>query len=281
MVSYVDIIFLVSSFLVIHVASAVSSEFQEMLNLVNAERASKGAPAVCLNAKLNQVAQRYAQVLDAAGAMEHEGVDGTDLPTRLQAAGFPYSSAGEVLAKCSKPQDAVRGWINSPSHHSAMIDPKYQLAGIGQSGLKWVMYYAASGEEKCSSELPATSPSPSAKAYHSTDSPASDVDAHTQTQSLPLQSILSAPIAVGQPSSSNPPATPTSSPSGSPSPADSAASQEEIFLDLSSQSSLDTLKSIIIGIFPGLAESSEQLDQLNQALERHGIGKGGVTYMAG
>ncbi|KAI3646927.1 hypothetical protein MP228_007148 [Amoeboaphelidium protococcarum] len=247
MVSYVDIIFLVSTFLVIHVASAVSSEFQEMLNLVNAERASKGAPAVCLNAKLNQVAQRYAQVLDAAGAMDHEGVDGTDLPMRLQAAGFPYSSAGEVLAKCSKPQDAVRGWIASPSHHSAMIDPKYQVAGIGQSGQKWAMYFAASGEEKCSSDE--LDPSPS-----------------SATEPSP---------------SSNTPATEPSSSSSAPAAEDQAASQKEASLDLSSDINFDAVSSVINSILPGLTESTEKVNELCQLLARFGIGKGGTSCMSG
>ncbi|KAI3646574.1 hypothetical protein MP228_009502 [Amoeboaphelidium protococcarum] len=248
MVYYVNIICLVSSFLVIHVASAVSSEFQEILNLVNAERASKGAPAVCLNAKLNQVAQRYAQVLDAAGAMGHEGVDGTDLPMRLQAAGFPYSSAGEILAKCSKPQDAVRGWIASPSHHSAMIDPRYQLAGIGQSGQKWAMYFAASGEEKCSSDEQDPSPS-------STTEPSS--------------SLANAPTA--EPASSF----------NAPAAEDQAASQKETSLDLSNDINFDAVSSVINSILPGLTESTEKVNELCQLLARFGIGKGGTSCMSG
>ncbi|KAI3641428.1 hypothetical protein MIR68_000558 [Amoeboaphelidium protococcarum] len=246
MMSQKFLVAMVSCFLVQVSLAAVSSEIQQLLQLANAERAAKGAQPLCLNDKLNQVAQRYAQEIDASGSMSHEGADGTNLPMRLKMAGFRFTSAGENLAMGSQPQHAIYGWVKSPSHYSSMTDPRQSLAGIGHSGERWVMLYAASRDEKCSSEQ-------------------------------------SAPAAADTPAPSNPDPPPPPPPAmSSPTPSsESAPTQMEAVIDLSSFANPDALKSIITSLIPGLSDAPEKLDEIIQALERHGIGKGGVTYMAG
>ncbi|KAI3631261.1 hypothetical protein MIR68_010751 [Amoeboaphelidium protococcarum] len=266
--------------------AAVSSEIQQLLQLVNAERAAKGAQPLCFNDKLNQIAQQHAQELNAAGSLSHEGADGTDLPTRLKQAGMRLTSAGENLAKCSQPQDAIYGWTKSPSHYSAMTDPRQFLTGIGRSGDRWVMLYAAARDEKCSSgqsapaaaDPPAPSnppPPPPPPAMAPTPPPAM-VPTPPPTMAPPTPAISDTPA----PSNPNPPPPPPPMVSPTPSPV-SVPTQQEAACDLSSFANPDVLKSVIASLVPGLSVAPEKLDEIIQTLQRHGIGKGGVKYMAG
>ncbi|KAI3647496.1 hypothetical protein MP228_007717 [Amoeboaphelidium protococcarum] len=289
MISQKFLVALVSCFLVQFSLAAVSSEIQQLLQLVNAERAAKGAQPLCFNDKLNQIAQQHAQELNAAGSLSHEGADGTNLPTRLKQAGMRLTSAGENLAKCSQPQDAIYGWTKSPSHYSAMTDPRQFLTGIGRSGDRWVMLYAAARDEQCSSgqSAPAAAdppPPPPSPAMAPTPPPAmvpspppAMVPSPPPAMAPPTPAIADTPA----PSNPNPPPPPPP-PMVSPTPSPvSAPAQQEAACDLSSFANPDVLKSVIASLVPGLSVAPEKLDEIIQTLQRHGIGKGGVKYMAG
>ncbi|KAI3631260.1 hypothetical protein MIR68_010750 [Amoeboaphelidium protococcarum] len=193
--------------------SFTSADLQNLLKDVNSERAKKGAQALCMNDKLNKVAQKYAQLLDSSGTLSHTGPDSSVIGERLKAAGFVFSSASEVLAKCKKYQEAVGGWVSSPSHSVAMFDPKYQLTGVGNSNEIWVMVYATADNEKCTAGGGPPAP------LQFNQQPAQPINAKPNAQDQSSRQAASpspAPAPANVPSS--PPSPSPSSPSPSPSP---------------------------------------------------------------
>ncbi|KAI3647497.1 hypothetical protein MP228_007718 [Amoeboaphelidium protococcarum] len=208
----------IQSLLIIAIASIslisfTSADLQNLLKDVNSERAKKGAQALCMNDKLNKVAQKYAQLLDSSGTLSHTGPDGSVIGERLKAAGFVFSSASEVLAKSKKYQEAVGGWVSSPSHSVAMFDPKYQLTGVGNSNEIWVMVYATADNEKCTAGGGPPAP------LQFNQQPAQPTNAKPNAQEQPSRQVASpSPALANVPSSPSSPTPPSPSPSPSPTP---------------------------------------------------------------
>ncbi|KAI3641429.1 hypothetical protein MIR68_000559 [Amoeboaphelidium protococcarum] len=208
--------------------SFTCADLQNLLKDVNSERAKKGAQALCMNDKLNKVAQKYAQLLDSSGTLSHTGPDGSVIGERLKAADFVFSSASEVLAKSKKYQEAVGGWVSSPSHSVAMFDPKYLLTGVGNSNEIWVMVYATADNEKCTPG--GGQPEP----LQFNQQPAQPTNAMPNAQDQPSRQAASpspAPPSV-PPSPPSPSLSPTPS---SPSPNSSPPSMENQPMDAPSE----------------------------------------------
>ena len=85
--------------------------------------------------RLTQAAKDYAKVLADFNWFSHTGPDGSDLVSRTEAAGFPFTvQIGEVIAWGSDgwpPADIVQAWLDSPSHREQIMSGVYGRAGIG------------------------------------------------------------------------------------------------------------------------------------------------------
>ncbi len=105
-----------------------------MLTLVNAERTSRGIPALQTNSALVRSAQSYARTLLQLDALDHD-VDGISLSSRVAAAGYDGGAPlGEVLWASTgnlPPERTVADWMASPGHRQTILDPTYSLAGVG------------------------------------------------------------------------------------------------------------------------------------------------------
>ena len=105
-----------------------------VLALINAERASRGIPALQTNSALAGSAQSYARTLLRFEALGHS-IDGTSLSSRVAAAGYDGGPPlGEVLWGSTgylPPERAVADWMASPGHRQIILDPAYRLAGVG------------------------------------------------------------------------------------------------------------------------------------------------------
>lgn len=115
---------------------------QELLELVNKERAKVGVAPLKLDARLNRTAQMKADDMVTNNYYNHvsplTGKHGYELvfdnyPTLC-------STASENLLKTTGTKEtsygAVEddGWVSSPKHYSAMINKDYTLVGFAYSG---------------------------------------------------------------------------------------------------------------------------------------------------
>jgi len=123
-----------------------SQYLQEVLDLVNKERAEAGLAPLALDEKLNEAAKVRAQ--EITSNFSHTRPDGTDPFTVLQEYGCSYMSAGEnIAAGQSTPAEVVESWMNSEGHRANILSPDFTKLGVGycqvNSGYKyyWVQLF--------------------------------------------------------------------------------------------------------------------------------------------
>ncbi|MFF1469291.1 CAP domain-containing protein [Streptomyces mirabilis] len=112
------------------------SSANEILSLVNDERAKAGCPALKENGKLTQAAQTHANDMAAHHLTGHTGSDGSNEETRLERVGYNWRSWGENVSgpgyHSSKAH--VDGWLGSAAHKRTMLNCSFTETGVGTSG---------------------------------------------------------------------------------------------------------------------------------------------------
>ena len=105
---------------------------QEMLDLVNQQRAAHGLAPVRLDPQLNQAAQGHSAVQAAAGDIFHDAPDGSNPGTRITRTGYSFSTWGEnVAAGYRTPQAVMAAWMNSSGHCRNILNPAFTELGVG------------------------------------------------------------------------------------------------------------------------------------------------------
>jgi len=112
-------------------ATDLSSDEQQMLDLVNRERAKKGVKPLTADSRLVKAARLKSQDMIDNDYFAHESAKyGT--PSELVAAqGVSYHYVGENLAMSGTVEQAHRGLMGSPGHRQNILNPKYSRIGIG------------------------------------------------------------------------------------------------------------------------------------------------------
>ena len=120
---------------------SLSAYAQEVVRLVNAERAKYGLSALTVDAKASQAAQVRAS--EQARSFSHTRPNGTSCFTALREAGVSYRTAGENIAYGQRtPQEAVTAWMNSPSHRANILGSQYKQIGVGYTVQNGTAYWA-------------------------------------------------------------------------------------------------------------------------------------------
>lgn len=101
------------------------------LAAANATRAAHNRPPLAADAALDQVAALRAR--EVAARFAHQRPDGRGCFTALKDAGIRYESAGENLARgqALTADEAVRLWLDSPSHRRNLLRREFDAVGIG------------------------------------------------------------------------------------------------------------------------------------------------------
>lgn len=103
---------------------------QQVVDLVNSERAKAGLPALSVNSQAAEAAGVRAG--EIARSFSHTRPDGRDFSTALKEAGVSYSSAGENIAYGQKtPQEVMDQWMNSAGHRANILNPNFTAIGVG------------------------------------------------------------------------------------------------------------------------------------------------------
>jgi uncharacterized protein YkwD len=131
------------------VAAAPSSPMAEqILSLVNQERASRGLSSLTLNEQLSVSAQKYAERMRDQKFFSHTSPDGTTYRMRNEAAGYTnWTWMGENIAygQTSAAQ-VMDDWMNSKGHRENILEPKAKELGVGYVGggtTYWVQEFGA------------------------------------------------------------------------------------------------------------------------------------------
>lgn len=120
---------------------------QQVVDLVNKERAAVGLPALKVNTKLAGVAEKKAEDLRDNNYFAHQSPTYGSPFDMMKQFGITYSSAGENIAKGQKsPADVMNGWMNSQGHKDNILNSSYTEIGVGyvtdSSGTTyWVQHF--------------------------------------------------------------------------------------------------------------------------------------------
>ena len=105
---------------------------QEVIRLTNEYRAQNGLSILSVDIDLTEAAQDHTEDMANDDFFSHIGEDGSRPWDRAQAAGYETGIVGENIGVGYRtPREIVNGWINSPSHRAAMLNPRYNEIGVG------------------------------------------------------------------------------------------------------------------------------------------------------
>ncbi|MEV4332010.1 CAP domain-containing protein [Streptomyces sp. NPDC049597] len=129
--------------------STPSGPEAQVLALVNKERAAAGCGPVAANDRLTQAADDYSDVMAGSGVMSHTGPDGSTMTSRVEAAGYAWSTLGENIAQGQPDAASVMdAWMNSPGHRANILNCSFDELGVGvhfgDDGPWWTQNFGAS-----------------------------------------------------------------------------------------------------------------------------------------
>jgi uncharacterized protein YkwD len=122
------------------VAMDQESAGQRVLDLVNQARAMRrncgnkafnAAQPLRWNDSLAEASLLHSEDMANFDYLSHNGRDGSTPPQRVALAGYRYRVVGENIAGGqTKPEDAVAGWIRSPTHCANLMSPVFTETGV-------------------------------------------------------------------------------------------------------------------------------------------------------
>jgi uncharacterized protein YkwD len=120
----------------------------EILRLVNVERAQAGLPLLEHDQTLENQATQYACEMIHYDFFAHENpVSGTELADRAEEFGYAYVIIGENLAAGqSSPQQVMSDWMASDGHRANILSAEFTEFGVavrtgGRFGTYWVQEF--------------------------------------------------------------------------------------------------------------------------------------------
>lgn len=185
-----------------------------VLSLVNQLRAAHGAGPLYADPGLTAVAQQWSAHMAAAGSLSHN-------PNVASGAGGGWTKLGENIGAGGSVASVFNALVNSPFHYANMVDPTYNLTGIGvvpgAGGTLWI----TEDFEAKPGATPATTPTTKPPTPAVARPPVTGTTAKS-----PTPATTASPAA---PASAAPPASPISPASpASPPPSAVAATQARL-----------------------------------------------------
>ncbi|WP_144512830.1 CAP domain-containing protein [Bacillus sp. FJAT-22090] len=122
----------------------VSSTIQQVVELVNSERAKAGLKALQIDTKLTQSAQAKSQDMKNKNYFSHTSPTYGSPFDQMKSLGITYKSAGENIAMGQRSAaEVMDAWMKSPGHKANIMNPSYTHIGVGlsDSGYYWTQQF--------------------------------------------------------------------------------------------------------------------------------------------
>ncbi|MEG6584134.1 CAP domain-containing protein [Dendrosporobacter sp. 1207_IL3150] len=111
--------------------ASISAQEQQMVNLVNQERAKQGLPALQVDSRLVKVSRMKSQDMISNNYFGHQSPTYGSPFDLLKSQGITYKYAGENLAGAGTVAKAHEILMNSAGHRANILDPRFTKIGIG------------------------------------------------------------------------------------------------------------------------------------------------------
>lgn len=125
------------------VPAANEKIMDEIVVLINKERAKVGAPALKVHEGVEDIALIKSKDMVDNNYFAHESPTLGLYSDLLRKAGISYRAAGEnLVAGYTTAESAVNAWMNSPGHKQNLLNPIYTHTGVGTyTGGPYRMYH--------------------------------------------------------------------------------------------------------------------------------------------
>ena len=124
--------------------TGVSAYEQEVVRLVNQERARYGLDALTIRADLCRYARVKSQDMHDSGYFSHTSPNYGTPFEMMRSFGITYAHAGENIAMgYSSPAAVVSAWMDSESHRANILSASYTQLGVGYvaDGGYWTQWF--------------------------------------------------------------------------------------------------------------------------------------------
>jgi uncharacterized protein YkwD len=136
----------------------------EVLALMNQERASRGVAPLARHCDLDRAAARHASDMALNNFTSHTGSDGSTFDQRVKDTGYPYPTNENIAWYWRSPQEAMASWMSSNfGHREAILNPDSKDVGIAYAygpnsnfGNYWVVAFGGGGGRQCGTVTPPT-----------------------------------------------------------------------------------------------------------------------------
>ncbi len=111
--------------------AAYSQSEQQLLALINQERAKEGVPPLVLDVALTQAARKHAALMAQDDSVVHQLPDEEPLALRVRDEHVRCDHDGENIALAGDVDEAHVLLMHSPAHRANVLNPKFNSVGIG------------------------------------------------------------------------------------------------------------------------------------------------------
>lgn len=126
------------------VSQAVRAYEQEVVRLVNAQRAQNGLKPLAENWELSRVARYKSADMASRRYFSHESPTYGSPYQMMRSFGISFRSAGENIAYGQRtPAAVVNAWMNSSGHRANILNSSYTHIGVGycERGNYWTQMF--------------------------------------------------------------------------------------------------------------------------------------------
>jgi uncharacterized YkwD family protein/spore coat assembly protein SafA len=117
---------------------------QQVLDLVNQERAKVGLKPLQMDWELQRVARTKSQDMASKGYFSHQSPTYGSPFDMMKQFGISYRSAGENIAQGQRnPQEVMNAWMNSSGHRANILKADFTHIGVGyeSNGNYWTQMF--------------------------------------------------------------------------------------------------------------------------------------------
>ncbi|WP_192701412.1 CAP domain-containing protein [Paenibacillus sp. OAS669] len=126
------------------VTDSQSAFADQVVTLVNQERAKAGLPALTSDSKLANMAMDKAKDMYSNNYFDHTSPTYGSPFDMMKQYGISYTYAGENIAKGQRnPEEVMNAWMNSAGHRQNIMSPNYTKIGVAYYNGEWVQEFIA------------------------------------------------------------------------------------------------------------------------------------------
>ncbi|MFC3745943.1 CAP domain-containing protein [Paenibacillus sp. GCM10012306] len=115
---------------------------QQIVTLVNKERAAAGLSPVSALDSLNKVAATKATDMRSNNYFDHNSPTYGSPFDMMKSFGITYRAAGENIAMGQRsPEEVMTAWMNSPGHRANILNKDFNYIGVGFDNNYWVQEF--------------------------------------------------------------------------------------------------------------------------------------------